>query len=395
MKSCNILLALPLTASAAVMKIGPRQFDMANLAGSLVNALGPKPVKAAKIQELTPRNPDAKRIRITWGPYMIRGTNSTSKLGNSPSMDGGGTGYQFRTDTDFPTDITLLDGIVEIHNKEGKRLTLEENVYTHHFLMYDMGKPQKPTFSCENNQKIRYVPMPGSVIMGGAAEDAEAHYSTTTVMAGKKTGYYAKKDTPIIANIDIVNSKKEDMEVYPSADMEFIPGRPEGYLDASPVFLPVTGCDTKDLVPGIVQTPKGATKWQLNSKGVVANEDAILFVFRGHMHDGGEYIDLKVNDELACNSLAVYGGKGHVGKNADGKVWETIGDMKTCPEGVVVKKGDRISMSASYDLAAHPAREGGHGGMLGDGLGKLMGGDTGHAEQMAVMIVYAAPLSGK
>lgn len=174
-------------------------------------------------------------------------------------------------------------------------------------------------------------------------------------MEGKQTGYYAKKDTPIIANIDIVNSNKEDIEVYPSADMEFLPGRPDDYLDASPVFLPVAGCDSKDFVPGIVQTPKGQTKWTVTSKDVLVNEDAILFVFRGHMHDGGSNIDLKVNDKLACDSQAVYGGKGHVGKNADGTTWETIGDMKTCPEGVVVRKGDRISMSANYDLVAHPA----------------------------------------
>ncbi|QDS68679.1 hypothetical protein FKW77_002226 [Venturia effusa] len=398
MKSCNILLALPLAASAAVIQIEPRQIDLgaafSGLAGTLVNTFGPKPVKALKIEELQPRNPAAKRIRVTWGPYKIRGSNSTSKLGNSPSMDGGGTGYQFKTDTDFPTDITLLDGIVEIHNKEGQRLTLEDNIYTHHFLMFDLGKAQKATFTCENDLKIRYVPMPGPVVMGGAAEDAEAHYSTTTVMPGKKTGYYVKKDTPILGNIDIVNSNKEDMEVYPSADMEYLTGRPEGFLDASPVFLPVTGCDSKDLMPGIVQTPKGQHKWTLNSKGVMANEDAILYLFRGHMHDGGANIALKINDELACDSQAIYGGKGHVGKNADGKMWETIGDMKTCPGGVVVKKGDKISMTANYDLMAHPAREGGHGGMLGDSLGKLMGGDEGHAEQMAVMIVYSAPLSG-
>jgi hypothetical protein len=270
-------------------------------------------------------------------------------------MDGGGTGYNFRADSDFPTDITLLDGIVEIHNNEGKRLTLDDNVYTHHFLMYDMGKPQKPSFKCEDGQKIRYVPVPGSVIIGGAAEDAEAHYATTNVLAGKKTGYHVKKDSPMIMTIDIVNSNKDDIEVYPTADMEYIPGKPANYLDASPVFLPVTGCDAKAFVPGIVQTPKDQKKWTLNSKGVIAAEDAILFVFRGHMHDGGSNIDLKVNDKLACDSQAIYGGKGHVGRTSDGKTWQTIGDMKTCPDGVLVKKGDKISMSANYDLEAHPS----------------------------------------
>lgn len=100
MKNWNILLALPLAASAAVMKIGmlisqlvdqldivdyqtePRQFDLgaaggllSGLVGSLANTFGPKAAKAVKIQELTPRNPGAKRIRITWGPFMIKGVN--------------------------------------------------------------------------------------------------------------------------------------------------------------------------------------------------------------------------------------------------------------------------------------------------------------------------------
>jgi hypothetical protein len=270
-------------------------------------------------------------------------------------MDGDGTGYNFRSDSDFPSDVTLLDGIVEIHDKDGKRLTLEENVYTHHFLMFDMNKPQKPSFSCESGQKMRYVPMPGSVIIGGAAEDAEAHYSTTTVMAGKKTGYHVKKNPAMMMTIDIVNSNQEDIEVYPTADMEYIPGKPDEYLDAAPVFLPVSGCNPKDYAPGFVSTPKDQKKFSLNSQGVIAAEDSVLFVFRGHMHDGGSNIEVKVNDKLACDSQAIYGGKGHVGTTHDGKTWQTIGDMKTCPEGVVVRKGDKISMSANYDLEAHPS----------------------------------------
>ena len=45
-----------------------------------------------------------------------------------------------------------------------------------------------------------------------------------------------------------------------------------------------------------------------------------------------------------------------------------------------------------YELTWSLSREGGHGGMLGGMLGGLLGGGDGHAEQMAVMIVFVAPL---
>jgi hypothetical protein len=271
------------------------------------------------------------------------------------SMDGGGTGYMFQTDSDFPTDVLLLDGIVEIQSEKFKRVTLDENIYTHHFLAYDMSKPQKPSFTCEGGRSIKYVPVPGTVILGGAAEDAEAHYGTTAAAApGKRTGYHVKKNSMVVMNIDIVNYNKEDMIVYAAADIEYIPGRPAEYLDASPVFVPVTACDPKNFIPGIVQMPTGQSKWSLKSEGIIAAEDSILFLFRGHMHDGGSNIEVKVNDEAVCDSRAIYGGPGHIGKTSDGKTWETIRDMVTCPEGIVVRKGDKISLKANYDVVAHP-----------------------------------------
>jgi hypothetical protein len=269
-------------------------------------------------------------------------------------MDAGGTGYMFQTDTDFPTDVVLLDGVVEIQDTTFKRATLDSNIYTHHFLMLDTSKPQRPAFACENGQRAKYVPLPGSVIMGGAAEDAEAHYSTKTTI-GKKTGYHIKKGSSMLMNIDIVNYNPDDMDMYASADMEYIPSIPEDYLDAAPVFVPVSACDAGFTLPGIVQMPHGQTRFSLNSSGIIAAEDSVMFTFRGHMHDGGSNIEVEVNNKPVCNSRALYGGPGHVGRTSAGKSWETISDMVTCPEAVMIKKGDKIALKANYDLVAHPA----------------------------------------
>jgi hypothetical protein len=73
------------------------------------------------------------------------------------------------------------------------------------------------------------------------------------------------------------------------------------------------------------------------------------------MHDGGLNIEFKVNDKVACNSKARYGGKGHEARTPDGKIWETIAESTYCPDTVRVKKGDRIYMQANYDLEQHPS----------------------------------------
>jgi hypothetical protein len=270
------------------------------------------------------------------------------------SMDGGGTGYAFQSDGDFPTDITILSGVVEIQSEKFKHLTLDDNIYTHHFLIYDMDKPQQPNFACEGGAAIKYVPVPSSVVLGGAAEDAESRYTITKEVAGKKTGYYVKKESRLLMNVDIVNYNKEDMDIYASADISYIPGQPADYLDVNPIFVPLAACDAGNMLPGIVKVPKGQKTWSLQSKGIVVAQDSILFLFRGHMHDGGSNIDVKINDKLVCDSKALYGGPGHVGKLADGKNWETISDMVTCSDGILVKKGDKVALSAHYDVVVHP-----------------------------------------
>ena len=49
-------------------------------------------------------------------------------------------------------------------------------------------------------------------------------------------------------------------------------------------------------------------------------------------------------------------------------------------------------MSPIHKLTWLHSREGGSSGMLGGMLGNMLGGDSGQAEQMAVMVFAVAPL---
>jgi hypothetical protein len=52
---------------------------------------------------------------------------------------------------------------------------------------------------------------------------------------------------------------------------------------------------------------------------------------------------------MACESKAAYAGK------ANGAAWDTIKEMSLCPESLPIKKGDKLTVEALYDLDAHPA----------------------------------------
>ena len=71
------------------------------------------------------------------------------------------------------------------------------------------------------------------------------------------------------------------------------------------------------------------------------------------MHDGGVGVAAFVNGKMVCNSEATYGLEG--GKAVvDGKEWKTISKMSECLEPFEMKKGDKVTLEASYDNIAHP-----------------------------------------
>jgi hypothetical protein len=97
----------------------------------------------------------------------------------------------------------------------------------------------------------------------------------------------------------------------------------------------------------------------------------LITLFRGHLHDGGDHIVLKVNDKVVCDSKAIYSkdsrgpgasGHSHGRRSTDSpnapaeENWEVITSMTQCTEPVPVKQGDKISMVSFYDGVKHPPR---------------------------------------
>jgi hypothetical protein len=88
-----------------------------------------------------------------------------------------------------------------------------------------------------------------------------------------------------------------------------------------------------------------------------------LTVAAGHLHDGGTTVEFIHNNKTICNSNAEYGAiasntvTAH-GGHGTGNQKDMISSMTICEPLAPLKKGDTLSVTASFDAIAHPMREG-------------------------------------
>jgi hypothetical protein len=82
--------------------------------------------------------------------------------------------------------------------------------------------------------------------------------------------------------------------------------------------------------------------------------DGQIINAKGHLHDGGVRVELKLNGKVVCDSKAIYGGDGGAGTDTTGRPWQTIRQMTQCTEPITVKKGDTLNLKSYYDTKSHP-----------------------------------------
>ena len=288
--------------------------------------------------------------------------------GESPmgafSLDPSGTGWTSLA-MDFPKDITILRTNTSAVLENGQKADISNGLFLHHLLLFDGGK-QYPSMAGCSDMLVRQWPFS---LFGAGSEDIGGAFFTTP--DGKfNSGYYIGPNDPIVIEGDIVNLGNETRYVYTKADIEYIEGKVPGMMETSIHLLNVGECDG---FRTIFQPPEDQKKFSLNGTDIDIVSDGYVITSRknspmallveldltekplgGHLHDGGQDIVMKINGKETCVSTAEYGGPGATRKGKDGTVWMTVRDMSYCPGPLKVKRGDKLSLEARYDLEAHP-----------------------------------------
>ncbi|KAF2425340.1 hypothetical protein EJ08DRAFT_663670 [Tothia fuscella] len=208
--------------------------------------------------------------------------------------------------------------------------------------MSHSGAPTSPT--------KRQSPLAGISVFLGQGDDGTA---MTYMQKGQKVkaGYYISKSASTNLMTEVINYRNAEQEIFVSLDYEYIPNmptRPKEYLDVGMGAINVEPCGSQNLKPPLDKAMKYVSQaWDVQG-------DGFLLDIKPHLHDGGLDMTFFVNGVQKCTSKAVYGVSGAADLN--GQKWETIGAYTPCLEPIEIKKGDKLTMEANYDLTKHRLR---------------------------------------
>lgn len=384
------------THDGVVKPLSRRQFDLGailqGLGSRVFGSMNANPVKKENMNQLMRK--DARRERIWFGPYTLPAVTAPHLSGMPLQMDPSGTQLAKRV-TGFCTNCTVLYGKANLYFENGTKATAEHGVYVHHIVVVDLAKRSLPFYLCEGQSGfLGQFPAVGFIISG----NDEAPNYFTTPDAKFNSGYVITKSTLLAMQAELVNYRTESQKVYIVMEYEYVQGQPSEPADSNVSLFSVTGCRFPDYHPK-------ERVYNMTSEKVTVPMDGYIINAKGHLHDGGDYIVLKLNDKVICNSKAIYSkdnrgpgntgmsGHGHGTPNAkparrsadpqappavDGN-WEVITEMTQCTAPIKVKKGDKISMTSFYDGVKHPPRP------TTNNEGKLM-----EADEMGVFFINYA-----
>jgi hypothetical protein len=174
----------------------------------------------------------------------------------------------------------------------------------------------------------------------------------TTADGSFKAGFYIAKDAPIMQMIDVINYNNDTRTVYTVSEVEFLQGKQPGFLQSVSTGIDVGMCTSQSGLG--IYAPKDQLKFSFEGKEMTFERDGYILNAWGHLHDGGKDMVVKLNGKEMCRSIAEYGGPGHE-VTVGGEVQKTISGMTRCSDALEVAKGDKLSITANFDMKEHPS----------------------------------------
>jgi hypothetical protein len=303
---------------------------------------------------------DTIRKAIRYGPFTLPSqkdepkksmlSSLTAQLGPLFPQPEKGEINSFGRVNALCTDCFVIRSTTYMEYEDGTLATPATGIYNHHAVIFQSD--QKPMYpSCDTKSFSRATKsssiFAASAADGGSLEALTKIYPDNYASAVNR-GIYTRPGAKMSLLAQLMNYRDEPQKVYIIAEAEYLPGKPEGFLESTGVQISVTGCDLKiDF-----NLPEG--KFSKTSPEYIVPKDILLVSMGGHMHDGGDNMELLINGKLACVSKAVYAIDGQVLTDKNGKTASSIVGMSPCVGPIQLKKGDKLSVTANYDRSAHP-----------------------------------------
>jgi hypothetical protein len=221
-------------------------------------------------------------------------------------------------------------------------------------------------------------------------EKTEAEYSVRN--SSVKTGYHLLAADSFVLNTELMNMEDKEKWVWLTLTFDYLDGEHREYKDGKIVWMTISQAlcsnDTTSFGPSNLTAKSFQPLKKVFSEHSMpwtVPADMELLGTAGHMHDGAESMDIFHNGKRICTSTPEYsksakggmggggmagapmgGGHGHGGRRlfrrqlmggaAGNTEIEHIEKQPPCKfePPVVIKKGDKMHLSANYDLTKHP-----------------------------------------
>jgi hypothetical protein len=281
------------------------------------------------------------------------------------------------------TDCVTLMGALTLEYPDGSLANVSTGVYNHHVIVLNLGKTQH-MMVCPGASVPRVPSTPG-LFLGGASDDTVALFTPNNKAV--KTG---PNDTLILV-AEVMNYRPQRQDIYIVAEAEWIQGSPQGYLDTITLPISVGSCNSAEFMITQDRYNQSSGDWIVPADGYIitmrkyhdhtdlmssGRYTILTDDIEGHLHDGGDLVVAELNDKVICKSMATYSKVSGSGGHAHGDSgmrkakrrardlhnWErrdevgleSISHMEKCTEVVPIKKGDKLRVTAYFDLVKHP-----------------------------------------
>jgi hypothetical protein len=282
-----------------------------------------------------PGTPGGVRASIRYGPYTVPGADAPE---GGAGHGHAHTGSRFAYFVQKPCENCFITSMqADLVHADGSRAGWSTGSQLHHVALANWSW-RRTDATC-----FAGSPYPVGLLLGqrffGSADDR------TAIRFPRGYGYRVRSADVWNLVWDLAGEAPDDQEVFVQMTYEWVPASRSGVRDVEPVWLDVDQCD--DSMVSVPQGPGSKSwTWNVNRPGNVVAVGALG-------HEGTQSVAVK-NDttgQVICDSRPTVGGDPLFTDPYHGL--QHISSMSTCTGNPVtrLRRGQRVSLTASYDMA--------------------------------------------